>query len=221
MFTGIIEYIGTVKQVKPSQTGKQIEIDLGKIIEGVKLGDSVAVNGLCLTASKLAGSVATFDIVTESLAKSTLGDLIAGNKVNLERAMPAAGRFDGHIVQGHVDGVATVSAIKSTGAWEITFSADRALVDQLAPKGSITIAGVSLTVARFDTESFTIAVIPTTLSETTLANLSVGDKVNIELDILGKYVKRYLGQMFDGKSAIDDKPQSNITLDKLRQQGFM
>ena len=219
MFTGIVEHIGTVKQVTPVNTGKHIAVDVGHIIEGVKLGDSIAVNGLCLTVSSIADSVVTFDIVTESLNRSTLGALRAGSMVNLERALLAGGRLDGHIVQGHVDGVATLRDIKQTGACEMTFTADSALIDQLAPKGSITVAGVSLTVARFDSASFTIAVIPTTLRETILKDLKPSDQVNIELDILGKYIKRYLMQMFSGQD--NQKPASNITLDKLRQQGFL
>ena len=220
MFTGIVEHIGTVKQVIPVNTGKKIAVEIGHIIEGVKLGDSIAVNGLCLTVSSIADSVVTFDIVTESLNRSALGNLRAGSKVNLERALLAGGRLDGHIVQGHVDGIATLSSIKQTGACEMTFTADSALIDQLAPKGSITVAGVSLTVARFDSKSFTIAVIPTTLRETILKDLKQGQQVNIELDILGKYIKRYLMQMFASESK-QKTTASNITLEKLRQQGFM
>ena len=241
MFTGIIRHVGQVIDTRPSQSGRKITIDIGPLAEGLALGDSVAVNGLCLSATTVSGCKAEFDIIAESLSRSTLGNLRAGSKVNLERALPAHGRLDGHVVQGHVDGLATVKNIQKGDQRTITFSAERSLVDQMVPKGSIAINGVSLTLVDAAGENFSVAIIPTTLADTTLPNLSVGDQVNIEADILGKYVRRYLQTLLESSTgshipggatpansassaAASDKNSpagSGLTLDKLRNAGFM
>ena len=213
MFTGIIRHIGTVRDYRSTATGARLRIDLGVLGENISLGDSVAVDGLCLTVAKISGSDVGFDVVRESLSRSTLGELKSGSRVNLELALRADGRFDGHIVQGHVDGIATVTNIRKQNEWTVEFSADRALVGQMVSKGSIIINGVSLTLVDVAAESFSVTLIPATLNDTTLPALTVGSRVNIEVDILGKYVSRYLQNLTETSGG-------NLTLDKLRQKGF-
>lgn len=217
MFTGIIKYVGKVLAVRPDGSGRRIRLDLGPLADGLKPGDSVAVNGLCLTAGAIAPPTAEFDVVAESLACSTLSRLRSGDRVNLELALPADGRFDGHVVQGHVDGLATVKRTSAAQPWIAEFAAARELVDQMVPKGSVAIDGVSLTLAGVEGDTFRVALIPTTLAETTLAGLAVGDPVNIEVDILGKYVRRYLQQMLTTPSPA----AGGLTLEKLKQAGFV
>jgi len=213
MFTGIIETVGSVEAIRPGPGGKLMTVDLGKIAAGTGLGDSISINGVCLTISKLAGNRADFDISSETLARSTLGRISAGRKVNLERAMAADGRFGGHIVQGHVDGIAKMSRIDRKGEFaSILFGADGQLLEEMVTKGSVAIDGISLTVSDLNKSGFSVALIPTTLQETTLAKLQVGDEVNIETDIVVKVIKSQLDKMIgDGKG---------MTADKLRGMGF-
>ncbi|MBT3278455.1 MAG: riboflavin synthase [Phycisphaerales bacterium] len=216
MFTGIIQHVGRLQSIRSSGAGKSLVIDLGPLTEDLRLGDSVAVDGVCLTATTIDKTVASFDVVSESLSRTTLGKLQSAGKVNLERALAATGRFDGHIVQGHVDGLATVSNIRrGEMSWEITFKAPADILALMVPKGSIAIAGVSLTLANVTTSGFSIAVIPATLRETTLGELAVGQQVNIETDILGKYIRRYLSELLANPAA-----GGTLSLDKLRQAGF-
>ena len=216
MFTGIIQHVGRITAVQAAGAGKTLTIELGPVATGLSLGDSVAVDGVCLTATAITGESASFDVVAESLSRTTLGKLQTASKVNLERAMAADGRFDGHIVQGHVDGLATVSNIRrGEMSWEITFKAPPEILNLMIPKGSVAVAGVSLTLASVTTSSFSIAVIPATLRETTLADLTVGQQVNIETDVLGKYIRRYLAEMIANPAT-----SGTLSLDKLRQAGF-
>jgi len=210
MFTGIVRHVGQVRSTAPTATGARLTIDLGPLADGLALGDSVAVDGACLTATSLDGANVSFDAVAETLAKTTLGSLKAGSRVNLERAMGVGATLDGHIVQGHVDGVARVKAVTSA-VW--TFSAPRELAEQIVPKGSVAVTGVSLTVVDAGTDSFSVALIPTTLAETTLGELRVGQAVNIETDVIGKYVMRYLQNLGGARPG-------GLTLDALRQAGF-
>ena len=213
MFTGIIRHVGTVRSsaaAAAAAAGARLTIDLGPLAEGLSPGDSVAVDGACLTATAIGAADVSFDVVRETLTRTTLGSLKAGSRVNLERALSLDAALDGHLVQGHVDGVATVKA--ATGD-EWTFTAPRELVAQLVAKGSVALAGVSLTVVRAEAESFSVALIPTTLGETTLGDLRVGQSVNIETDIIGKYVLRYLQNLGPAGSG-------GLTLDTLRQAGF-
>jgi riboflavin synthase len=213
MFTGIIRYVGSVLAVQETPQGRRLRIDIGPLAEGLTPGDSVAVDGLCLTATTIDAQAGDFDVIRESLSRSTLGKLRTGQRVNLERALPADGRLDGHIVQGHVDGQATVSRIQRGEQWVLSFQAERTLVDQMVPKGSVAISGVSLTLVDARETTFSVAVIPTTLRDTTLDDLATGDVVNIEVDILGKYVRRYLETLArDGGGG--------LTLEKLRNAGF-
>jgi len=213
MFTGIVRHVGRVTAVASAAGRRRVSIDLGSLAEGLAPGDSVAVSGACLTAAEVAGAVAAFDVVAETLDRTTLGQLIAGSGVNLERAMLADGRLDGHIVQGHVDGTAEVADIRRGDRWEVTFRAEPELVGAMVPKGSAAVDGVSLTLVSVDVSTFAVALIPTTLAETTLGDLTVGRRVNVETDVIGKYVQRYLRQLLAGEGG-------SLTLDKLRSAGF-
>lgn len=214
MFTGIVEYLGTVKACQPKGGGLNLSVDIGDLSNQVKLGDSVAVNGLCLTATNIQGGVVDFDVSGESINKTTIGQVKTGDKVNIELAMQPSGRFGGHIMQGHVDGTAAVRSIDKKGDyWDITFAADKDLLDDMVVKGSVAVSGISLTVARMDEQSFTVAIIPTTISETILKNIKVGDKVNIETDVICKVVKKQLKQILPDTAG-------GLTIDKLKDMGF-
>lgn len=213
MFTGIIEAGGTVRLVRSAVAGKVVGVDLGLLARGAGLGDSIAINGVCLTISRLSGSVADFDVSAETLAKSTIGGLQAGGVVNMERAMAADGRFGGHMVLGHVDGTARIEAIDRQGDFcEMRFAAVAELLDEMVAKGSVAVDGISLTIASLDEKGFSIALIPTTLKESTLGAAKVGDVVNIETDMLIKAVRKYLAKIAG--------PQQGMTIEKLRECGF-
>ncbi len=192
MFTGIIEDLGTAAAIQASEDGARIEIDCS-ITDGLTIGDSVAVNGVCLTAVAVTTGRLAFDVVLETLDRSNLGAVEVGDRINLERAMPAAGRFDGHIVQGHVDGRGTVAAVESEGdGVRISIDVDSGLSRYIVEKGSITVNGVSLTVAALTGEGFQVALIPHTLEVTNLSALRSGATVNLEVDVIAKYVERIL-----------------------------
>ena len=213
MFTGIIESICTVRTARPIRGGRMLELDLGPLAHGVKPGESIAVNGACLTITKLSGQIASFDLSSETLEKSTLGSLRGGSKVNAERAMRADGRFDGHTVQGHIDATATVKTIEKRGNfYHLKFTAESDVLDYIVPKGSVAIDGISLTAAEVDRNSFAVVVIPATWDKTTLRTVKVGDKVNIEIDIIAKIIKKQLEKILDSKSS--------LTSAKLKELGF-
>ena len=214
MFTGIVEVLGTVKTSLPKGGGLKLSVDIGGLSEQVKLGDSVAINGLCLTATNIQKGVVDIDVSGESISKTTIGQTKTGDKDNIELAMQAGSRFGGHIMQGHVDGVATVRSIDKKGDyWDITFTTDKQLLDDMVTKGSVAVSGISLTIAKMDEHSFTVAIIPTTLSETTLKDIKIGDQVNIETDVICKVVKKQLKQILpDGTSG--------MTIEKLKEMGF-
>lgn len=215
MFTGLIESVCQVRSLSAGRAseGGALAVDLGALAEGCRTGDSVAINGACLTVTRLEGAVATFALSPETLAKSTLAALKPSSKVNVERAMAATARFGGHIVQGHVDGVGTIRAIKKLGEFaDIEFGAPAELLDQMVPKGSVAIDGVSLTIAGLGDASFRVAAIPETLGRTTLGSARIGDKVNVEVDILVKIVRRQLETLLP-----QGKP---LTVERLRQMGY-
>jgi riboflavin synthase len=188
MFTGIIEQIGTVTAA--GESGLTIA---ATILETAPIGGSIAVNGVCLTVVDNNEEGARFDVVPETRARTTLGELGPGDQVNLELPMAADGRFDGHMVQGHVDGVGEVATMRREGdAVTLTIGPPAELLDQIVEKGSITVDGVSLTVARVGQYRFDVALIPHTLEMTTLGRLGTGDRVNLETDIVAKYVRRIL-----------------------------
>jgi len=213
MFTGLIEVVCTVTSARHFTDTMQLCVDLGQIAGGIKTGDSIAVNGACLTVADIADSVAAFDVSAETMTKSTLAMLDNGSRVNVEQALRADGRFGGHIVTGHVDATATISSIDRQGEFaNITFTGDDELLGQMVVKGSVAVDGISLTIAAIDNGTFTTAIIPQTLSKTTLGAAEIGERVNIEIDIITKTVKKQLENMF-GK-------EKELTVEKLKQMGF-
>ena len=213
MFTGLVETICMVKSVRPSADSIVLAIDLGELAGESKIGDSIAVNGVCLTATGIEGAIVSFDVSAETLAKSTLGKLRPAGQVNVERAMKATDRFAGHFVQGHIDGVATIEAIDKHGEFaDVRFAATDELLDAMVAKGSVAVDGVSLTIANIDQNGFRIAIIPETLRRTTLRRARAGDCVNIETDIIVKTVKRQLENIL---------PKAEpLTAERLKQLGF-
>ena len=213
MFTGIIRHVGPLRAAGESPGGRRLVVDVGPLVDGLGHGDSVCVNGVCLTVTELTGSEAAFDVMAETLGATTLGGLRPPVKLNLERSLAIGDRLDGHIVQGHVDGIGKVIDLRRGDRWELAVGVDADLRAIIVPKGSVAIDGVSLTVVDVDDKAFRVALIPTTLDETTLGDLRPGNSVNIETDVIGKYVQRYLQQLGGGDSG-------GLTLDKLRSAGF-
>lgn len=217
MFTGIIEEIGTIKSINSNGISSQLCISANTILEDTKIGDSIAVNGVCLTVTSTKSNLFTADVMAETLRRSNLGSLIPQSKVNLERAMPANGRFGGHIVSGHIDGTGTIVETKPEGnaVW-IKINCSDNLLKYIIHKGSITIDGISLTVAKVTDSDFSVSIIPHTAANTTLLQKKSGDVVNLENDVVGKYIEKLLSfQKID-----EQKPQSKITEEFLRQNGF-
>jgi riboflavin synthase len=214
MFTGLIEAVGVVKSVSADTgAGGALVVDLGALAQECRTGDSIAVSGVCLTVTSLQGPAATFGLSPETLAKSTLGLLRPPMRVNLERAMRPTDRFGGHLVQGHVDGIGTVRAVKRLGGFaDIEFDAGPELLAQMVVKGSVAVDGISLTIAGMGSGSFRVAAIPETLNRTTLGNAYTGGRVNIEADILVKIVRRQLEAILPQQPA--------LTVERLKQMGF-
>lgn len=196
MFTGIIEAVGKVVSAEERGEVVRFAVEAPEVTEGVKLGDSVAVNGACLTVVEATPAVLAFEAIRETLVKTSLGALEPGSRVNLERAMRADARLDGHIVQGHVDDTGRVAKLERDGD-DVRFYVDCApeFADLLVEKGSVAIDGVSLTVVGVRSDGFDVALIPHTLVVTTLGERKPGDPVNLEADVLGKYVKKYLERL--------------------------
>ena len=193
MFTGIVEELGWVSAVESGEDSARLRLRGPMVTSDARHGASIAVNGVCLTVVEHGGDEFSVDVMAETLRRSSLGALRPGDRVNLERAMPANGRFGGHVVQGHVDGTAEVLDRVPGDRWEVVrFSLPADLVRYVVKKGSITVDGVSLTVASVDDTGFTVSLIPTTLALTTLGHKGVGDLVNLEVDVLAKYVERLL-----------------------------
>ncbi len=214
MFTGLIETVGRVVSIKSGSGFARLEIEAPEIMEGVKIGDSIAVNGLCLTAVEIDGDCFQADVMAESLRRSSLGSLRAGSRVNLERALAANGRLGGHIVSGHIDGTGEILSLEAEGiATVVTIGADKELIYYIVEKGSIAIDGISLTVMKVGKTSFSVGIIPHTSGETTLTEKAPGDIVNLETDIIGKYTEHFLK---------DKKPSAaeEITLEFLAENGF-
>jgi len=199
MFTGIVEEVGEVREVREQADVVRLVINGPKAASDAQHGDSIAVSGVCLTAVDINGANFSVEMMPETLRRSSLHGVTQGTRVNLERAMSNGQRFGGHIMQGHVDGTATVmSHTPGERTAEIGFSLDPGLARYVVEKGSIAVDGVSLTVASVDRDSFAVALIPTTLAETTLAALRPGDRVNIEVDVLAKYVERLVSGYLPG-----------------------
>lgn len=192
MFTGIVEYKGSISEVDHQSSGSRLSVEIGTL-DGVSVGDSISINGVCLTAVEVAGGVVGLDVVAETLARTNLGELDRGSTVNVERAMAASGRFDGHVVQGHVDGVGKVLSLSEEGdGRRVSIEVPDRLIRYVVEKGSVTIDGVSLTVADISGLVIELALIPHTLESTTLGLRKVGDTINLEVDIFAKYVERLL-----------------------------
>ena len=214
MFTGLIEEVGTVARLEGSARGARLTIRCKTVLENTRTGDSIATNGVCLTVTGRTGDTFTADVMAESLRRSGLGTLRTGDRVNLERAMPADGRFGGHIVSGHIDGTGTVRELAPEGdnaVW-VTVAAAPALLRYIVEKGSIAIDGISLTVAFVDDQCSKVSIIPHTGAETTLLHRKPGDTVNLECDIIAKYIEKLM------KPA--ETPKSGITMDFLTRNGF-
>lgn len=193
MFTGIVEEIGTVVAVERAGTDGRLRLRGDLVTKDAVVGASIAVDGVCLTVTDVADGTFAVDVMPETLRRSTLGVLSAGDAVNLERAVPATGRLDGHIVQGHVDGVGRILARTPGPRWDdVVVGLPAGLARYVAEKGSVAVSGVSLTVTHVTEDSFGVSLIPTTLAATTLGRLAVGDAVNLEVDVIAKYVERLL-----------------------------
>ena len=217
MFTGIIEEVGALKRL----AGGEIAIRAKKVLEDVALGDSIAVNGICLTVTHFDAAHFTADVMPETVRRTSLAELKRGSRVNLERALTLRSRLGGHIVSGHIDGVGTIAAMQEEGnAILLTVRASADILRYVVEKGSVALDGISLTVARVSAADFTVSLIPHTREITNLREKRVGSRLNIETDILGKYVEK----LFPGVHARGDsdapKSAGKITMDFLRQQGF-
>lgn len=215
MFTGIVEEMGCVKSVQHGAVSSFIEIKAETVLSDAHIGDSIAVNGVCLTVTDITVDSFRADVMNETLKRSSLGDLRQGSNVNLERAMSANGRFGGHIVSGHIDGTGTIIDIKKDGiaVW-YTITTSSEILRYIVEKGSVAIDGISLTVADVSDSDFKISVIPHTAAQTVLGFKKSGDIVNIENDIIGKYVEKLM------KSGENKTEKSRITMDFLAENGF-
>ena len=215
MFTGIVEEIGTIQEIKQGTKSSILTVQGKKIFEDLKLGDSVAVNGVCLTVTGININTFTADVMSETINRSSLGSLKTGGHVNLERALPANGRFGGHIVSGHIDGTGTISAIEKddNAIWYTVNTSDK-IMRYIVEKGSVAIDGISLTVAKATADSLSISIIPHTAKATILSEKNRGSIVNLENDVVGKYVEKLIASQ-----QIEKRP-SNITREFLAKAGY-
>lgn len=215
MFTGIVEEIGKIRTIRHGSQSAVLSIQCRKVLEGTRVGDSIAVNGVCLTVTELGKDGYCADVMAETLRRSSLGALKSGSRVNLERAMPADGRFGGHIVAGHIDGTGRILSIQKdeTAVW-YRVSAEKGVLRYIVEKGSITIDGISLTVAEVTENDFQVSIIPHTQANTVLADREEGDIVNLETDIIGKYVEK----LMSGQKP--EKKESKLTMEFLAEHGF-
>ncbi|SCZ77371.1 riboflavin synthase [Acidaminobacter hydrogenoformans] len=221
MFTGIIEEIGIVERIEHAGPAAQLTVRAARVLEDVKNGDSICTNGVCLTVVRFTKESFTADVMPETLRYSNLGGLKQGSPVNLERAMSAQGRFGGHMVSGHIDGVGVIRSLRQEGnATWMTVSPPAALMRYVIQKGSIAMDGTSLTVAQLEESAFSVSIIPVTKDETILLKKRVGDQVNLECDLVGKYVERLLqfGPVGAGDSA--SEKHGSLNMDFLKENGF-
>jgi riboflavin synthase len=209
VFTGLVEEVGRVASLEAGDMFR-LSISASRVLDGTRIGDSVSVNGVCLTVNEVDGGTLVFQAMPETLRRSSLGDLVEGSPVNLERAMSLDRRFGGHIVQGHVDGVGEVLGVRperDAGIWE--FTAPEGVLRYTVEKGSVCVDGISLTVVSVGEDSFTVSILPQTLANTNLRELGIGDRVNLEADVLGKYVERLLeprlvGEVQNAERSVED-----------------
>lgn len=213
MFTGLIQAVCTVKAVQQKGAALELSVDLNSLAQNTKTGDSIAVNGICLTVCKLDDQIAAFDVSEETVSKTTIGKCRSSSPVNIELALKTADRFGGHFVTGHIDGTAVIEAIEKNDKFaDIRFSTPEELLENMIPKGSVAVDGISLTVTKLYKNSFSVVLIPETLKNTTLGKAKVGDKVNIETDMIVKTIKKQLANILPKK----DK----LTIEKLKEAGF-
>ena len=214
MFTGIIEHLGKVKQVKLQADSAIIVVDIGPLSADVSLGDSIAINGSCLTVTQIKGSDVYFDVSTETLNLTAIGKLKMSDKVNIERSLKMGDQLGGHFVTGHVDGVGEINKVENEpGQCTMWFSVSKELANMMIKKGSVSIDGISLTIVEIREGLFSVALIPYTLELTTLGFKKTGEKVNIETDMLGKWVKRIL--------TTNDSTTTGVTEAMLKEKGFL
>ena len=220
MFTGIIEGLGTVRGIQPSGEGCKLTVDADFVLSETRLGDSIAVNGACLTAVALNDRNFTVDVSPETMSRTTFGRIRVGDRVNLERALRLSDRLDGHLVSGHIDGMGALADRKvRSNAILLTFRASRALTRYMIPKGSVAVDGVSLTINAVTDDGFGVSIIPHTARLTTVGMKAVGDPVNIETDMIGKYVERFVDP---GKTARPEKPVGDgLDIQFLAKHGFL
>ena len=215
MFTGIVEAVGKIAALDSGRDSMRITVSSGRVAEDVAIGDSVAVSGVCLTVVEIAAPQLTFEAVYETLRRTTLGQRHVGDLVNLERALKADGRFGGHIVQGHIDGTGRIASIRPVGdSWFVYVEASQELLRYVVNKGSVCVDGISLTVMDADDKAFSLSIIPHTWENTTLKDRRAGDSVNIETDIVGKYVEKLMGGWAPGSGR-------GVTLDLLSRSGYI
>lgn len=215
MFTGIVEAVGKIAALDSGRDSVRITLSAARIAEDVAIGDSVAINGVCLTVVEIAAPELTFEAVYETLRRTTLGQRRVGDLVNLERALKADGRFGGHIVQGHVDGTGRIASIRPVGdSWFVYVEASPELLRYIVTKGSVCVDGISLTVMDADDRAFSLSIIPHTWENTTLKDCRAGDSVNIETDIVGKYVEKLMGGWAPGGGR-------GVTMDLLARSGYI
>ena len=218
MFTGIVEEVGTIARIQRGQRSCVLTVNCSLVLEGTAVGDSIAVNGVCLTVTSFSGRAFSADVMAETMNRSGLGQLSPGSRVNLERAMPADGRFGGHIVSGHIDGTGTIRAVTQDdiAVW-YTVEAAPSILRYVVEKGSIAMDGISLTVAAVDADSFRVSVIPHTQAVTALRGKGPGDRLNLECDLIGKYVEKLL----QPAPAEEKKPaEGRLTEAFLREYGY-
>lgn len=221
MFTGIIEEVGSVASIRKGAHSCVLTVNASRVLEDVHLGDSIATNGVCLTVTSFTSHSFSADVMHETLNRSSLGSLHIGSPVNLERAMLAGGRFGGHIVSGHIDGVGTISSMKEddNAVW-YTVEAPSNILRYIIEKGSITLDGISLTVAKVTNSNFSVSIIPHTRAQTNLASKKVGDVLNLENDLVGKYVERLMLQPIAASQEQPEQKSSGITKEFLSHYGF-
>lgn len=224
MFTGIVEEVGNILQIDRGSKSSVLHIGGKLIFDDLKIGDSVAVNGVCLTVTTLSSNSFTADVMSETLSRSSLGALTRNSPVNLERAMAANGRFGGHIVSGHIDGTGTIESIKKddNAIWYSIKTSEK-LMRYIVEKGSIAIDGISLTVARVTKDAFSVSIIPHTIKATILGTKSTGDMVNLENDVVGKYIERFLTVPPSETEAVQQKAANQsqgITKEFLMKYGY-
>jgi riboflavin synthase len=222
MFTGIIEGLGTVTRVQPMGQGSRMAIETDFELDGTRIGDSIAVNGACLTAVTLDGRQFSVDVSPETLSRTVLGANRIGDRVNLERALQLSGRLDGHLVSGHVDGIGTIRQRSPQGnAIVITVDVPEPLVRYMIPKGSVAVDGISLTINQAAAASFTVSIIPHTAHLTTIGFKNIGEKVNIETDMIGKYIERFLTHPSDGDAGSETPGSGGVDMELLKKTGFI